>query len=273
MPRGWASGVPDAGHADAAEWPLGFPGCARCRVRRSDVCWECFQMSTPAPAPPACPVCGQGLARPGPCLNRWCGRADRAFAWVAALGSYSGALRRAVVGYKYGGQRWWGDVFARLLAGMLLGQASWFEELDLLVGVPAFLGPGSRRSWDPIASLLGRLDGLVGDFWDIAAGTVVKDCDTTPMSGTSRFRRAAIAERELRSALRVPDVSAVRGRRVIVVDDVFTEGSTLQEVARVLLESGAAEVAGLVLARGQWSGGVDDRQAGGRTSGRPGDGR
>ena len=43
-----------------------------------------------------------------------------------------------------------------------------------------------------------------------------------------------------------------RARRILVIDDVFTEGSTLREVARVLVRSGADEVAGLTLARQPW---------------------
>jgi competence protein ComFC len=56
----------------------------------------------------------------------------------------------------------------------------------------------------------------------------------------------------LRQSLRVPDPGAVAGCRILVIDDVFTEGSTLREVARALLLSGAHEVAGLALARQPW---------------------
>ena len=40
--------------------------------------------------------------------------------------------------------------------------------------------------------------------------------------------------------------------RILVIDDVLTEGSTLREVARALRGAGAREVAGLVLARPAW---------------------
>jgi predicted amidophosphoribosyltransferase len=44
----------------------------------------------------------------------------------------------------------------------------------------------------------------------------------------------------------------VAGARILVLDDVLTEGSTLREVARALRHAGAREVAGLVLARPAW---------------------
>ena len=61
--------------------------------------------------------------------------------------------------------------------------------------------------------------------------------------------RRAIAEHSLRKALAVPRPDLVAGRRVLVLDDVYSEGFSLREMARVLVAAGAAEVAGLVLAR------------------------
>jgi predicted amidophosphoribosyltransferase len=70
------------------------------------------------------------------------------------------------------------------------------------------------------------------------------------MRGMAYRERRANAEDSLRAALHVPDPSVTRGRRIIVVDDVFTDGLTLREVARVLMaEGGAAEVLGVTLAR------------------------
>ncbi|MGW5930575.1 ComF family protein [Streptomyces anulatus] len=50
------------------------------------------------------------------------------------------------------------------------------------------------------------------------------------------------------------DTSDIRGSTILLVDDVFTSGSQLQHVALRLRSSGAADVRGLVLARGPWSG-------------------
>jgi hypothetical protein len=60
--------------------------------------------------------------------------------------------------------------------------------------------------------------------------------------------RRRIAEGELRAALAVPEPERVAGRRVLVFDDVYSEGFSLREMARALRQAGAVEVAGLVLA-------------------------
>jgi predicted amidophosphoribosyltransferase len=58
-----------------------------------------------------------------------------------------------------------------------------------------------------------------------------------------------MAEREFGPALEVINPAAIKGRSVLVFDDVFTSGLTLREAARKLKAAGAPEVAGIVLAR------------------------
>jgi predicted amidophosphoribosyltransferase len=59
---------------------------------------------------------------------------------------------------------------------------------------------------------------------------------------------------EIPKALEVPDQARVDGRRVLVYDDVFTDGLNLNTVARKLREAGAAQVCGVTLARQPWRG-------------------
>ncbi len=198
-----------------------------------------------------CPVCGQPLAAWSSCANYWCGQQERSFTSVYAVGPYQGRLRAAIIDYKYRGARWRAEGFARLLANYLASHATWFEEYDLVVGVPAYTGPGGRRRWDPVGEVLRRLSAMETGSWEVAADALVKSMDTPPLSGLSMVQRRRAATC-LRRAISTPAPAVVCGCRVLAVDDVLTEGSTLQEVASVLLHAGAEEVAGLVLARATW---------------------
>jgi predicted amidophosphoribosyltransferase len=200
----------------------------------------------------SCPVCSQALPVGGPCPNRWCRRGDRAWSVVFAAGAHDRALRRAVVRYKYRGERWWAAAFARTLADYLAARATWFEEFDLLVPMPCYQGLSARRGWDPVGEIAVRLGPLVAPAWEMQYGAVVKRAETPAMQGHDWAARQAIATGPLRRSLWVPDPAMVAGARVLVLDDVLTEGSTLREVARALRLAGAREVAGLVLARPRW---------------------
>jgi predicted amidophosphoribosyltransferase len=204
------------------------------------------------PAAAGCPVCGLARLHPGPCANRWCHRADRCFSVVFAVGVHAGALRHAVLRYKYRREVWWAGVFAGLFAEHLGSHATWFEDFDLLIPMPAYVGPHARRDWDPMGEIVARLRGLVHPLWETAIGAVVKRAETPPMGGRPWAERQRIASGPLRRSLLVPDPNRVAGARVLVLDDVLTEGGTLREVARVLRRAGAQEVAGLVLSRPVW---------------------
>ena len=202
----------------------------------------------------ACAVCGLALdASPGRCPNPLCHRADRGFSVVFHVGPYAGAMRHALLRYKYKRELWWSKIFARGVADFLHGRPTWFEEFDLILGVPAYTGSGSRRGWDPVDGILDELRPLVEPSWDVARDVVVKTSETPPMQRLPRSQRRRCAEGALRRSLVVARPGEVAGARVLLFDDVMTEGSTLREVARALRAAGAAEVAGLVLARLPWS--------------------
>lgn len=201
-----------------------------------------------------CPVCGQVLPPADPaCPNRWCRRGDRGFSVAFAVGAYRGRLRRAIGRYKYGGDRNLAPVFAGMLGSFLELHPPWFEEFDLITSVPAYTGPEGRRRWDPVGAVLAELGRLVGGKWALEPGLVVKTRETPRMTGLGWAERQVLARDRLRPALAVGPGARLDGSRILVLDDVLTEGSTLREVAGVLRRAGASEVAGLVLARRVWA--------------------
>ena len=79
----------------------------------------------------------------------------------------------------------------------------------------------------------------------LASSTVVRQRATESQAGlTPRQRRINV-----RGAFVVPDAQAVRGRHVLMIDDILTTGATARSVAQVLLRAGAANVWVATLAR------------------------
>lgn len=170
-----------------------------------------------------------------------------------SVGVYQGALRRAIGRYKYHGERHLAPVFAGMVVSFLRSHPCWFEEFDVVTAVPAYTGPGARRDWDPVGTLLAQARDRLGAGWSVEPGMVVKVRETPGMAGLRWSERQAVAGTQLRPALRIGGEGAARGSRVLVLDDVLTDGSTLREVAGVLRRDGASDVAGLVLARPAWA--------------------
>ncbi len=76
------------------------------------------------------------------CRNLWCAAPDRALEAVFAVGNYEGALRKAIVAYKYRWDLRWARTFGGLLYRFLARRATWFEEYAVICPVPQFMGPG-----------------------------------------------------------------------------------------------------------------------------------
>ncbi|MEN8134823.1 MAG: ComF family protein [Thermodesulfobacteriota bacterium] len=68
---------------------------------------------------------------------------------------------------------------------------------------------------------------------------------TEPQTGLS----GKIRRKNLKNAFRVKDEEVVKGKRVLLVDDVFTTGTTVNECAKVLKKAGSQEVQVLTIAR------------------------
>lgn len=263
---------PNSGPAPWSPRPARFPGCRSCpydSLDRPDVCLACVHRTVLPACRPRCSVCEQALADDGHCENDWCSREDRWFSLVWSVASHARSVRAAITRYKFRGELFWAPVFARLLIGYLDDHMPWFDEYDVLIPTPAYVGAGALRGWDHVGLIAVEAARLAGARWPFETDVVQKTAETPALTGQSLAARRATAEGRLRDALRVTHPGVVHRARVLVIDDVFTEGSTLREVARALLLAGAEEVAGLALVRQPWSGRDRPDRSGLRTPGAP----
>jgi predicted amidophosphoribosyltransferase len=237
--------------------PAGFAACAECAYRdtgSAPICFACASEHTEPIAGHSCAVCGQALRHDGACANPVCSFHDRFFTHVWAISMRTGQMRHAITRYKYEGKWGWAAIFGRLLVGFLSEHQSTFHEYDFITPSPTYVGPGSARTFDHTRRIVEAAEIEEPIAWPFAYDLVTKTAATETMVGHSWKERKAIAEGPLRAALQVPQPDAVAGKRILVVDDVFTEGFTIREVARALIRAGAIEVSEVVLAREPWKG-------------------
>jgi ComF family protein len=119
------------------------------------------------------------------------------------------------------------------------------SEADALVPVPLHWRRGWARRFNQSAMLAASISTVSSVP---VASTVLRRVKATAQQvGLSRTERAA----NIQGAFRVPaeQRAAVRGRRLVVVDDVLTSGATVEGCAKALLRAGAANVDVLVFAR------------------------
>lgn len=194
---------------------------------------------------PFCRVCSEpfpgAISGPFTCSN--C--AGRQFHFTCAVARYrsKGVVRDFIHRFKY-----WREFHLRhplaSWAAEALDDARIRERpVDALVPVPLFIARERHREFNQ-AAVLARLVGR-------RAGIRVINCLARTRNTASQlsFDRTMRME-NLRNAFKMRHSSGVRGLHLVLVDDVLTTGSTLDECARVLLEGGAATVRAITVARG-----------------------
>lgn len=213
------------------------------------LCQWCAAQTLEPAAPYYCSVCGQALdTASARCGNSLCHAPDRAFAFNRAIAMKTGALDDAIKLHKYHGRVGWAMIFARVLLGYLdthpdVGTA------HLILPMPAF-DPSGDHATRVINSAIDQDDHSYP--FRVHPPVIVKTAQTTRMVATRNAAERRAAATELYNALVVPKPVAVKGKYIVVFDDVFTGGHTLNAVARRLLYAGASTVAGLTLARAPW---------------------
>ena len=240
---------------------LAFPtDCCLCggelasdgRVRICRACWADLQPWRG----PLCTRCGLPFASPraldssvaecGPCRDDAPG-----YDGARSFGLYTGKLRQAVLRVKFGGDErlgvrlgeWLAPTWDALPPGGDFGS-------PLIVPVPLHPSRRRERGFNQSELLARGLVRELGRRSDGAAPQVAKSClrrkrATPPQTGLS----VAARRENLRGAFEVVKPGEVRGRAIVLVDDVMTTGATLSACARALRRAGAAQVMGLTLAR------------------------
>jgi ComF family protein len=155
---------------------------------------------------------------------------------------YDDSSRRLVLGFKHADRLEPVPAFGRWLAR---AGAELIEAADLIAPVPLHRWRLFRRRYNQ-AGLLAQALGRVADC-PVAPDLLVRRRSTPSQGGLGRAgRRRNVAGA---FALRPGREARVRGRRILLIDDVHTTGATLGECARVLRRAGAASVDALTLAR------------------------
>lgn len=217
------------------------------------------------PAESRCPVCQHAFSgltkwfRPS-CDNRICRNPQRGFGTCYATAVKSGHVEGALTVYKYRTApvhaRARADALADVMSRGIQALGIPIRDYSVIIPMPSYVDR-SRRAFDHVALLVERLNHIVrANPLPILTGDdspIRKTAQTSQMMNASGWdERERIAVEELRPALDVVDPEAIRGESVLVVDDVFTTGHSLREVALKALGAGASMVDGLVLCRAQW---------------------
>jgi ComF family protein len=222
------------------------------RVMEPFFCPDCIRNFSPI-RPPFCTRCGRMfitdasddhecgacIRDPGPCLS------------IRSAGLYDGALKSAVHALKYGHK----TQLARPLGTLLFAGFRQFfdwDAVDCIIPIPLHRSRIRERGFNQAALLVRHWPTLIradreNRGPDFDEKNLVRNRKTLSQTGLGREKR----RQNVKNAFSVTRPEKISGKQILLVDDVFTTGSTSRECAKTLLAAGAGAVRVLTLARAE----------------------
>jgi|LSQX01.3.fsa_nt_gb ComF family protein len=212
------------------------PACLGCGVEGLIICSDCFTKIELMPAN-VCNLCGSYTSRRGFCPQ--CARQKPLYSGFRAFAYYNGTIRKAIQQLKYHNDL----SIGRYLAGMLeitFARTGW--EVDLVVPVPIGELKREQRGYNQAERLAKPLSRKLNLAYDPGALTRIHELSS--QVGLDHYAR----HENVRNAF-IASSNKVRDKKILLVDDVFTSGATMQAAAAELIYASAEKVFCLALAK------------------------
>jgi ComF family protein len=221
------------------------PTCPVCRSpvdeTEKQFCFECKEKISALAASPACPLCAAPIPEGSACP--FCGGSGLApFDEILALGPFREPLRKLVHEMKYR-HRW---PLAEILADTMLEHPrirGVLDEIDVLVPVPLHWSRQISRGYNQADALARRLARRCSNI--TVKYPIVRLKNT---SAQTTVRSAADRAANLRLAFGLVDARSIAGKRVALVDDVITTGSTVKAAARAIKQADPTSIRAIAVA-------------------------
>lgn len=154
---------------------------------------------------------------------------------------YKGIIKEAIIRYKFFGKYSYYRAFANLTARRLKAVKT-MDEFDMIISVPLHKKKERIRGYNQsllISRELGKITGIPDK-----SRLLIRTRHTDTQSLLRRDERYI----NIKDAFKVTDENEVKGKSILLVDDVITTGYTLNECGKVLKKAGARQVYAVVVA-------------------------
>lgn len=175
---------------------------------------------------PVCLICGKPIKSKDRDLCRDCESRGVTFLQGRGVFLYTGPMKMAMYRFKYSGRRAYAKVFAELSYRLC---RDYFRSVDadVIIPVPMYEGKKIRRGYNQAEVFANELSKLLSV--PVRNDILIRVKNTVPQKGLDRENR----QKNMKNAFKIAE-SVVKFNCVLIVDDIYTTGATINEAAEAI---------------------------------------
>lgn len=220
------------------------PRCINCGTilsEKNGLCGQCFN-KIHFISEPLCHRCGRPLDENNAhqsCCGECLRQKKPLISIKRAVFIYDENSKKMILDFKFYDKTSSAETLAHMLSGA--GRDIWAHSPDLLIPVPLHRSRLIKRRYNQSALLAKYLSKITQIPTDYAS--LIRQENTIPQAQLSQKQR----KQNLKHAFSVKNPQKIKGKSVVLIDDVSTTGSTLSECARALKKAGVKDIYALTL--------------------------
>lgn len=154
--------------------------------------------------------------------------------------SYNRFIRDKMKDYKYNGKNYLCKPFGQIMLDTI-NKLEIDKNIDFVAYIPTHRRKEALRGYNQAELLANYISQKINK--PLLQGNLIKIRWTKEQSHSNKIDRI----NNLKESFYIKDPSKIKGKRILLVDDIITTGSTMEECSRILKKNGAMEIVGLAL--------------------------
>lgn len=217
-----------------------FPQTIKCFVCGKEInnfgaCEECYP-KLPFITGKTCDICGGRMIGESSICDE-CKNNKYYFAKNYSIFEYSDDMQKGILSFK-SGRKYLGNYFSDIIRNYILKNKLSF---DIIIPVPIHKNRRKERGFNQSEILVESLK----DIYTVDKDVMTRTKDTPHQTGLNRENRIS----NLENAFEIVNKDKIKNKVILLIDDIYTTGSTLNECSKTLLEAQSKEIICLCLAR------------------------
>ncbi len=154
---------------------------------------------------------------------------------------YENIIREKIIDYKFNEKAYLYKTFEKMIL-KTKKTYSFLKKYDIILYVPMFKKHKLIRGYNQSELIAQRLSNVLGI--KLEKNNLVKIIETKKQSTLTKNQR----EKNVKNAFKLKNPEKIKDKKVILFDDIYTTGSTVNECSKILKKAGATEIAILTIA-------------------------